>query len=371
MKGCLALILLLFYSMAFTQTGQGLLHLQYGKHRVSLSQETIKYNDSVELLITVWQPAIFSKNNIPLLLKDCFQLDGLNKPEITDGTANDIICGDIYHINADTLKALLNTKTNTSRNYLPVNKKFPVVCWSSRHGTEYYQFAMSEYLASHGYIVVTVSRISPALPFPWETENISKEKFLNEHLDMLDRQLQFIKKHPQADTSNIAMFTWSYGSPFAILTQQKHKEIDAVFGFSSVDFRQEYFLKEEFNKRLIPEKLHVPYFLFYEEVSRLDIRYDSGALHPANRDISRVFLFPGLWHGNFNYAEGYLPGLLNLPKTHPWAKAGNDAVRGYETICELALIFLDRQLKKGRSTEQKISNLKAKLPTGFFKEAAK
>lgn len=177
------------------------------------------------------------------------------------------------------------------------------------------------------------------------------------------------KKQPQADTSKISMFTWSYGSPFAILTQHAHKEVDAVFGFSSVDFRKEHFLENVFNKRMVPEKIRVPYFLFYEELSRLNIRYDTGAFHPVHQDISRVFLFPELWHGNFNYAEGYLPGLLNLPVTHPWAKSGANAAKGYETICELALIFLSRQFKKGKGTERKISGLMAKLPNGFLKEA--
>lgn len=369
MKGYLVIIILFICVTAFTQKKQALLHIQYGKYNIGITQKKIKYNDSVEALITIWQPAIFSKSSILLTVKDCFQLDKVNNPEIADTAVNDIICGDNYTINADTLKALLSTKTNTSKNHLPVNKKFPVVCWSSRHGTEYYQFAMSEYLASHGYIVFTISRISPVLPFPWETENISKEKFLNEHLDMLNQQLDFIKKYPQADTSKIAMFTWSYGSPFAILTQQAHKEIDAVFGFSSVDFRKEYFLEGIFNKKLAPGKLRVPYYLFYEELSRLNIRYDTGVLHPVHQDISRIFLFPKLWHGNFNYAEGYLPGLLNLPVTHPWAKPGANAARGYEKICELAVILLDRQFKKRLDTERKISELKAELPIGFFKEA--
>lgn len=368
MKGLLILFFLSCNTIAYTQTGQGLLHLQYGKHKVGLSQETIKYNDSIELLVTVWQPAVFSQNSIPLSLNDCFLLDKLNKHEIADSAVNDIICGDNYSINADTLKTLLDTKTNTSRHYFPVNKKFPVICWSSRHGTEYYQFAMNEYLASHGYIVFTVSRISPVLPFPWETENISKEKFLDEHLDMLNRQLQFVKKHPQADTSRIAMFSWSYGSPFAILTQQEHKEIDAVFGFSSVDFRKEYFLEGVFNKRLVPKKIRVPYFLFYEELSRLDIRYDESVLHPAHRDISRVLLFSKLWHGNFNYMEGWLPGLLKLPKVHPWSKPGNDAMIGYEAVCQLALFHLHHLYGKKTETtlNKQINNLKQKLPAGFI-----
>lgn len=362
-------ILLLMSSQCCLAQQDKLLNVLYGKYQVGLSQEKCVYNDSIHLIFTCWYPSQKTGTDSPLFFRDCLLLDGLNDNRGIDSIVNNIICGGNYRIKQDTLQQLLKTATATYKNAPPLRRKFPAIIWSSRHGTEFYQFAMSEYLASHGYIVFTVSRTSPALPFPWQTENISKEDFLNKHLEMLDQQLLFVKKHPLTDISHIAMFTWSYGSPFAILTQQNHKEIDAVFGFSSVDFRQEYFLKDEFNKRLIPENLKVPYFLFYEEQSRLNVGYDSNALHPVHRSISNVMLFPKLWHGNFNYAEGYLPGLLNLPKTHPWSKPGNDAKIGYAAVCRLATIYLKFifQNRNKAWLNKQIVVLKKSLPHGFIK----
>ena len=65
--------------------------------------------------------------------------------------------------------------------------------------------------------------------------------------------------------------------------------------------------------------------------------------------------------------EGYVLGKLKLPAGHPWSKAGYDAVLGYETVCELALLTLDHYLKHSsrEKLEAGISKIKQKLPTGF------
>ena len=74
-----------------------------------------------------------------------------------------------------------------------------------------------------------------------------------------------------------------------------------------------------------------------------------------------------MFHGNFNYLEGHVLGKLGLPVGHPWSKTGYDAVLGYETVAELALLILDHYLK-GLSTEKLeagILKIKQKLPDRF------
>lgn len=352
--------------LSFCQSTGRLLNIPYGKYAVGLFQEKLRYSDSVEVLITSWQPVKKQTTSEKLSIRDCIAIE---LPEIlkADSIANELISGDNYKIDADTLTAFLNTKTNTFKTAQALNKRFPVLIWAYRHGTSYYQFAMSEYLASHGYIIFNVNRVLPKLPMPWEVDQTERRNLLQLHLNDMKPMLEFVKKHPQADTSNMALLSWSYGASTAVFTQQSHPEIDAVLGFSSINFKNDFFTQQQFDSLLKPEELRVPYVLFYESVSRLGRSFTDSVFHPVHKNFSRLYRFPKMFHGNFNYLEGYVLGRLKLPVGHPWSKPSYDAVLGYETVCELALLMLDHYLKKlsTEKLETGILQIKQKLPTGF------
>lgn len=367
MKSLLTLNLFVFIVLlSFSQSKDRLLNISYGKYTVGLFQEKIRYNDSVEVLITIWQPVKKSSANQKLSIKDCIAIES---PEIltADSIANDIICGVSYKINPDSLTEFLNLKTTTFKKAKPLNKTFPVLLWAYRHGTSHYQFAMCEYLASHGYIVFNTSRVRPLLPMPWEVDAKERRNLLQLHLNDMGPMLGYLKKHQQTDTSNIALLSWSYGASTAVFTQQSHPEIDAVLGFSSINFKNDFFTEQHFESLLRPSELKVPYILFYESVSRLGRSFTDSVLHPVHKSISRLYRFPKMFHGNFNYMEGHVLGKLNLPVGHPWSKVGYDAVLGYETVCELALLMLDHYLKNlsSEKLEAGIFKVKQKLPKGF------
>jgi hypothetical protein len=368
MRSVLILYVFAFLTLsAFSQPGGRLLNIPYGKYAVGLSQKKVSYNDSVEVLITTWQPVINSLETEKLSIRDCIaiELPGIVK---ADSIANDLISGSNYKINADSLTGFLNAKTTTFKQAQPVNKKFPVLAWAYRHGTSHYQFAICEYLASHGYIVFNASRANPSLPLPWEVDIKDRMNLLQLHMNDMNPMFDFIKSHPQADTSKIALLSWSYGASSAVFTQQSHPEIDVVLGFSSINFRNDFFTHQHFESLLRPEKLIRPYILFCESVSRLGRVFNDSVFHPAHKNISRLYRFPKMLHGNFNYLEGHVLGKLNLPLGHPWSKPGLDAVVGYETVCQLALLILDHYLKdlSREKLESEIHRIKQKLPDGFF-----
>jgi hypothetical protein len=317
-------------------------------------------------LITTWQPVKKPASNEKLSIRNCIAIE---LPEIfkADSIANDLIAGSNYKIDPDSLTEFLNAKTNTFKNAQPLNKRFPVLFWAYRHGTSHYQFAMCEYLASHGYIIFNASRVQPVLPMPWEVAQTERRNLLQLHLNDMKPMLDIVKKHPQADTSNMALLSWSYGASTAVFTQQSHPEIDVVLGFSSINFKNDFFTEQHFESLLRPDKLKVPYVLFYESVSRLGRSFTDSVFHPVHKNISRLYRFPKMFHGNFNYMEGHVLGKLNLPVGHPWSKVGYDAVLGYETVCELALLMLDHYLKElsTEKLEAGIFKIQQKLPQGF------
>ena len=87
-------------------------------------------------------------------------------------------------------------------------------------------------------------------------------------------------------------------------------------------------------------------------------------LHPDSRYVS----FTALAHGNFNGLEGMIPGVLGTEKVQSWSKGGEIARIGYETICKLALSFLDAKFTEDKSTgfDEKAALLKKALPSDFY-----
>lgn len=365
----LFLMIFLFNNEAKAQQVKRLLNLEYGKYQVGLLQESVVYNDSIFLVITKWYPAMENKKAVKLKIRDCLLLDGLNGAGNIDSIASDIIFGNGCKIKCDTVQHFLQGQTGTMRNTIAVNQKFPVILWSYRHGTEYYQFAMNEYLASHGFIVYTVSRVRPKYKMPWDVGTDERAALHKIYLKEMSLLLNKIKTDVLSDTSCLALFSWSYGGDAAILFQQSHLEIDCVFGFSPIDFSKSFFLGDKMQSMFDASKLNNPYYLFYEETSRLGNVYATDIFHSSNKNILSLTLFPKLWHGNFNYMEGHVPGNLDLPVVHPWSKPGKDAVTGYETVCHLALIYLQKQYKSKNTFnfKRQVDKLKQSIPDGFIK----
>src|SRR5215207_1793481 len=113
MRSLLTLHLFVFITQfTFSQSKGRLLNIPYGKYAVGLFQEKIRYNDSVEVLITIWQPVKESRTGEKLSIRDCIaiELPGIVKE---DSIANDLICGENYKIDPDSLAEFLNVKTNT------------------------------------------------------------------------------------------------------------------------------------------------------------------------------------------------------------------------------------------------------------------
>ena len=116
MRYFLTLNLFVFVTLlSFAQTTDRLLNISYGKYAVGLFQQKFRYNDSVEVSITIWQPVKKSSRNEKLSIRDyiAIELPAIFK---ADSIANDLIHGGNYKMDPDSLTQFLNTKTNTFKN---------------------------------------------------------------------------------------------------------------------------------------------------------------------------------------------------------------------------------------------------------------
>jgi dienelactone hydrolase len=360
------LVVVLPVVKAVSQSKKPPLGIRYGQYHVGLRQEKALYNDSLEITITSWYPA--EKSDKPsLTLKDYFVFDGIRTVANFDSTVSGIICGSCKIENKD-LQKIINAATVAKKDPVPIEHHFPMLVWSNRHGTVYYQFAMSEYLASHGFVVFAVSRVHPRLPLPWEVDTSERQGLLQQHNADLNTLFSRIKNYRNVDTTQLALFSWSYGGESAILAQQSHPGIDIVFGFSSINFKRPFFLLNEFDKHLSEKKLDVPYVLFYEDTNRFGVKFTTDLLHPKHLNKSKLIQFPDLIHGNFNYIEGYLPSSVGLYASHPWANRGKSAMLGYEAICRLTLLLLRSHFDKkdDKYIDAEIRRIRSEIPVNFI-----
>ena len=97
------------------------------------------------------------------------------------------------------------------------NGSFPLLIWSSRYGTIEYQNILSEYLASHGFVVAFPEDI-PNSPYPWQIQSVEdKTAAINQQIIDINASINFLKRLNYVDSSKIGLLSWSYAGESAVL----------------------------------------------------------------------------------------------------------------------------------------------------------
>lgn len=238
---------------------------------------------------------------------------------------------------ADVLNITQKLKEITSVSILHAaipRKKFPVVMLGTGLSAPGYFFTLlAEYLASHGYVVISFPSIQENLT---EKFTFNQRGLLNQVEDM-ELVLNEIATLPYADINRLALAAWSVGGAAQILFQMKHRIAKAAI---SLDAASQYM----YGKDLL---IHSVYF----DSSAFTIPFLnlSAAAKPkffvqrSNYFADTVaankteFSFPGLSHSDFLSFKQYVQ-MLNR-------QAGNTK-EPYEESCERIKLFLDANLTK-------------------------
>lgn len=271
---------------------------------------------------------------------------GETRPEALRTSLSEAMSANPTGVPEPILDRLLASPTAAVRDAPRTSGRFPLVLWGARHATMLAQSVMSEYLASHGYVVAFAHAAGPPRPLPYQVEAADeKAETIRLLVGDLESALAHLRAEPDVDRREIAAMTWSYAGESAMLLQTRNADVDLVIGLSSNVLDGWVYQPAEALAKLDGSTLGVPYVLMTEKVGTNGRERMPPVLLDALPKGGYVVTFPRLAHGNFNAIEGLIPALVGVERVPRWSKAGPDARAGYETISRFVLHFLDAQLK--------------------------
>jgi len=224
---------------------------------------------------------------------------------------------------------ILATPMAARRNLKPAAGRFPLVLWTHRYGTTAAQSVMSEYLASHGFVVVYPAEERP-VPMPFALESAGQKRA------ELDRQVQRLRDALAAAQrlrfvrpERIGVLAWSYAGESAYLLQQREPSIALVAGLSS-NVLAGWVYRPDGLTGVEPSSLAVPYLIISEP------REAAGQQKLLQEAAAPTFLvsMPAMKHGAFNALEGMIPAAAGVSKVRSWSLAGPQAKLGYEVAAQ-------------------------------------
>ncbi len=268
----------------------------------SLTVDGIVVDESatdIAVQFAIWYPAAKSGSR-SLRVRDYLTLDAWategkdNSPAVISAFFQQLEERKVEHgVTRSDFADLMAIETMSSREVVAADGEFPLVyiAQGGRGGLSE-QFIWAEYLASHGYIVVSTPH--SGLIWPEVKENI------NLQLPIMEAAIKKAKAVPGVDAEKIGLHGYSQGGVCIILHQSRHDVADALLvfdGWDGWDSGVEY-VSENIEGRL--DEIGAPYAYLAED-PELVKRYGSS---PKSFDHSNVRILAGLEDGLLVYFRG-------------------------------------------------------------------
>lgn len=315
------------------------------------SRVSLPFDDSEPsgrpIQVCLWYPADTAGKR-PILFRD--YVDTLTQAKTLDEQARtwamgslrtNINSADPLSLDEEKLEALAETPTMAVRDASPLAEKFPLLLWGARHSTCAAQSVLSEFLASHGYVVSTIEYRGLRPRNPWEDQKASQ---LLRTFETWTRDLEFglsyLRTLDFVDTETTGVLSWSYGGLSAVELVLRNPDIDALVSLDATSWWTVEQLAEssyEDGSRIAAPSL----IMTIEGRDNLATLFDS-----LERADAYLLTFRRINHGNFNALEGFIPELLGISPVAPWSVSGPDARLGYRAVAEYTRHFLDGYLKQ-------------------------
>ncbi|WP_419213936.1 prolyl oligopeptidase family serine peptidase [Maribacter sp. X9] len=306
--------------------------------------------------VSIWYPAMIGYKNLEqLTVLDYLQV--LKEEEESKNLPNELLLDWFPELGETPQnRAHLTEKVNAFSNARFLKEKFPVVVYApSYQASSIENFALFEYLASNGFVVI--SSPSRGTDTKWLEGGTTKDmETQSRDVELL---LSEIHKYEQIDSSRIALTGFSFGGLATAITVMKNKSIRALVSLDGT---------ERYNYAVLEKS---PYF----DLDRFDIPY----IHFAQKDIPKEVLvsdkipaklnYTFQLYDSLRYSNAYSYKLHDLTHSH-FSTIGvlfafrdkrqdkNDAkiMASYKLLCEHTLQFLSGTLKNEESAMEFIEN---------------
>jgi len=262
------LIVLMFFqvNLIYGQTSLNEIDLNIGKHKVGFRHYTTidstrtysriydYTNQKIArpIPVSIWYPSIQDANGKEKLhVLDYLEI--LKEEEEWEYLPNEQILNWFYYANTPANQNHLKELTNAYPEVEFANGKFPVIIYApSFERSSIENFALCEYLASHGYIVIASP--SRGTETRWFVESAKEMETQARDVAFLIKE---VGKYEMADYHNMALMGFSFGGLSNIIAQNTNERIKAIVSLDGTE-RYQYALLEK-SPFFDINKMNVPY----------------------------------------------------------------------------------------------------------------
>ena len=352
-------VLILFQAnLIVAQTSLAEIDLEKGKYNVGFkhyttSDSTRTYtraydytNKKVDrpIPISLWYP---SEQNLDdqKLLQVLDYLEILKEEEEWEHLPNEQILNWFYYANTPANQKHLAEKTMAYSNSEFPRGKFPVVIYApSYQASSIENFALCEYLASHGFVVM--SSPSRGTRTRWFSNNNAME------METQARDVEFlikeVRKIPIADEGGIAIMGFSFGGLSNIIVQNRNDKVKAIVSLDGTE-RYQYGLLAQ-SSFFDAENIDVPY------------------IHMAQKDIPETVLKEDKIDPELNMKFQLFDSITN---SRAYQLKFHHLTHSY--FSTLGVLFADRDKRQDMSDSEIMGsyNLAAKYVLNFLEATLK
>lgn len=294
--------------------------------------------------ISIWYPSGKALDYTePMNVLDYMEI--LKEEEEWEFLPNDQILNWFYYPNNLANQNHLKEQTTAQYGIKPAEGTFPVVVYApSYQASSVENFALCEYLASHGYVVIS----SPSRG----AENRFFEGGTPKDLETQARDIEFlikeVQKLPYAETDHMATMGFSFGGLSNVLSQMRNENIMAIVSLDgSIKYQYDTLKKSPFFN---VDKVDVPFI----HMAQKNIPEQVMAEDKIDPELNTKFEFYDsltnskayqLKFRNMTHSYFSTLGVLFQSRDERQDKSDLEIMESYRLVSQYALNFLDAFLK--------------------------
>lgn len=366
----LAVFVIFGVNFIFAQTSLNKIGLINGKYNVGFKHYTTidstrtyrihnEFNNQFinrPIPISIWYPAAV-KDSGSTELTVLEYLEVLKEEEEWKNLPNEFLLDWFPHLwNTPENKAHLSEKATAFSNATFLEGKFPVVVYApSYQASSIENFALFEYLASNGFVVM--SSPSRGTDTRWLEGGTTKD------MDTQSRDVEFllkeIHKYKTIDSDKVALMGFSFGGLSNVITAMKNQSIKSLVSLDGTErYRYEVLEKSAYFDL---DKLNVPYVHFAqkdipeavlkEDKIPAELNHKFQLYDSLNYSTVYSYKFHDLTH---SYFSSY--GVLFSNRDKRQDKSDDKIMASYKQLSKHALNFLNATLKNEEDAKEFITN---------------